>query len=257
MPTPNVKTLSQINSTTYADVIGLQLGLDRLPGESSTDYVKRMETAGHLLRNHPYEGAVNEINLQLGFTPQPYIHIEMVNPTVMNISIAGIVIGVAPIIPLLTFDQDNVWKWRLLSEVVADINTITPATLLVDDGPAMQIARQTNNLWAFSEEIGGSQFQLKNSGIVVGSEFFNSEVPPYILRQDGLITFHGAPPGGLKITYNYIAKSYDIVGSPVALIGFTDPEFASVAATGVSNLAYQVKEFLQTIMLQDRSYWAK
>lgn len=257
MPNPNVKVLSKINSTTYADIIGLQFGLDRLPGETAENYVKRMETASHLKRAHPYEGALNEINLQLGFIPKPYIHIEMSIPTVMNISIAGVVIGVAPTIPLLTFDLDNVWNWRSMSDVVADIDKVVPATLLVPDGPALQLARQSNNLWAFSEEVTANQFQLKNNGILVGSEYFNQNVPPYILREDGLITFHDAPPAGLKITYNYIVTSYDIVGSPVALIGFTDPEFPTVAATGISNLAYQVREFLQTIMLQDRSYWSR
>lgn len=257
MPIPNVNTVSQVNSTTYSDVIGLQLGLDRLPGETAERYVKRLEAAGHLRREHPYEGAINEINLRLGFAPQSYINVALSTPVTINVSIAGVVIGIAPIIPLLTFDMDNVWNWRQLSDVVADINLVVPATLLVDDGPALQLARQTNNLWAFSEQVNATQFQLAHTQITVGSEYFNQTVPPYILRQDGLLTFQGAPPNNLEITYNYLVSPYNIVGSPVALIGFTDPEFPSVAATGVSNLAYQVREFLQTIMLQDRSYWAR
>lgn len=257
MPKSNVNTLNKINSTTYADVVGLQVGLDRLPGETAESYIKRLEAAGHLRREHPYEGSLNEINLQLGFQPEVYIHLKSIGSAILSISIAGIVIGATPVIPLLTFDLDNVWQWRKLSEVVADINQITPAVLMVPDGPALQLARQTNNLWAFSEDADATQIQLKNTNIQVGTEYFNQAVPAYTLRPDGLLTFRGAPPSKLKITYNYIVSPYDVVGSPVAMIGFTDPEFAQVAATGVSNLAYQVKEFLQTVMLQDRSYWAR
>lgn len=253
---PNITQIQVSNSTSYADVLGLQIGLDRLQGETTPTYLKRLEAAVRLRREHPYEGALNEVSLQLGFAPAPYISLNVAAGIVITSSIAGITVGSHPTVPLLSFDNDTMWKWRMLSDVVSDLNLYVQATLLVADGPAMQIARQTNSLWSFSESVAGVQTQLLNTGIIVGSELFNQSVPSYTLTSNGLITFSVEPNSGTEITYNHISAPYDLVGSPVSMIGFTDPEFASVAAMSNSALAYQVREFIQAIMLIDRSYWA-
>lgn len=250
-------TGSQItNSTTYADILGLQLGLQRLQGELSRDYIKRLEAAAALRRDHPYEGALNAINLQLGMTPARYINIQLEANQVMTVSMAGITIGNNPTIPLLTFDADSMWTFRMLSDVVSDINNIVIATLLVTDSPAFQLARQSNSLWSFAESVSGIQSNLLHSGIQQSSVIFNQSVPGYTLTSDGLLTFISEPPSNTLITYNYIVTPYDIVGSPTALIGFTDPDFANVAVTNTGVVAYQVSEFIQSIMNVDRSYWA-
>lgn len=256
---PNITQIQEVNSTTYADTIGLQFGLPRLLGETATQYVKRLEFAANLTRTAPYPGALNNINLSLGLEPAPYINLQLTDPStgpyVVTSSIAGIVINNTTV-PLLTFDQDTMWDWQMLSEVVANINFIpnVTATLLVPDGPAFQIARQTNSLWSFAEEVTGIQYQLKFSGVVAGSVLFDQNVPPYTLT-GSLLTFSSEPPAGTHITYNYIIGPYNLVGSPVALIGLTDPEFASVAETSNGVLAYQVSEFVQNIMGTDLSYW--
>lgn len=259
--TPNIPHLQIANSTTYSDLLGLQLGLPRLLGETTNTYVKRLEFAAALSRKHPYQGALSEINLQLGVEPTQYINVQMGADQIISASIAGVVIGNIPstqtTIPLLEFDADTMWNWRLLSAVVADINKIVPATLLVADGPAFQISRQTNSLWSFAESISGVHVQLKFSGVQVGSESFNQIVPSYSLSEDGQLVFDIEPPSNLTITYNYIIAPYNLVGAPVALIGFLDPEFASVAETPNSALAYQLREFIQSIMKIDRSYWAE
>ncbi len=258
--TPNIPNLQISNSTSYADLLGLQLGLPRLQGETTNAYVKRLEFAAHLRRTHPYEGALNEINLQLGVEPATYINVELGANTIISCSIAGIVLDNDPsakvTIPLLEFDNDTMWDWRLLSDIVLDLNDYVPATLLVADGPAFQLARQSNSLWSFAEAVSGVQSKLKYSGIQVGSEMFNQTVPTYTLTEDGELLFSAEPPSSLTITYNYISTPYALVGSPVALIGFLDPEFSSVAVTSGSALAYQLREFIQQVMLTDRSYWA-
>jgi hypothetical protein len=256
--TPNVPQLTQTNSTTYADLIGLQLGLPRLLGETADQYIKRLEFATQLTRTAPYPGAVNQINLALGLKPGQYISLQFTSiPQVVTVSIAGVTIGNNPIIPLLTVDPDTMWDWQMLSQVVSGINELSGVTaaLLVTDGPALQLARQTNSLWAFSENITGIQYQLQNEGVVVGSELFNQNIPTYTLTTGGLITFSAEPQSGTQITYNYIVSPYNLVGSPAALIGLTDPEFASVAETSNGVLAYQVSEFVQNIMGTDLSYW--
>jgi hypothetical protein len=258
LPPPQPSSSSQVaNSTTYIDLLGLQLGLIRIPGESAINYLKRLEAASVLRRDHPYEGALNEINLQLGLAPSKYINIQLPVDTVVKASIAGVIIGTHPIIPLVQFDTDSMWNFRMLSDVVVDINKLVPATLLVADGPAFQIARQTNSIWSFSESISSNPTRLLQTGIQVGSEVFNQSVPPYTLTSDGLIKFTTDPDGGTEITYNYVVTPYNLVGAPVSMIGFTDPEFASVATTTGNVLSYQVSEFLQAIMTADRSYWTE
>lgn len=256
---PNVTQIQLTNSTTYADTLGLQLGLPRILGETADQYLKRLEFAANLTRTAPYPGAVNEINLRLGVTPAAYISLTLPDsvPTVVTISIAGITIGSNPIIPLLTFASDAVWEWKLLSDIVSSINSIpfVTATLLVDDGPALQLARQSNSLWSFSETVSGIQTTLKYTGIQVGTEMFNQPTSSYTLTESGSLIFESEPQLGTNITYNYIVNPYNLVGSPVALIGLTDPEFTSVAETRDGVLAYQVSEFVQNIMSTDLSYW--
>lgn len=254
---PNVTQIQQSNSTTYADLVGLLLGLPRILGETSSQYIKRLEFASNLLRTHPYQGALNEINLRLGTEPVEYISLSLPPNTIVTSSIAGITVGSNPVIPILTFDNDTMWNWRTLSQIVTSLNSITNvnATLLVADGPALQLARQTNSLWSFSESISGTRVQLTHTGIQVGSELFNQTVSSYTLTSDGLLVFSVEPQSGTEITYNYITNPYSLVGSPVALIGLTDPEFANVAETNTGILAYQVSEFVQAIMKTDLSYW--
>jgi len=260
----NITQIQGVNSTTYADTVGIQIGLPRLPNETATQYIKRLEAAVRLRRDAPYEGVLNEINLQLGFEPANYISITSADTTtVVSVSIAGVLLtgsSISSLIPLLNFGLDNVWEFRMLSDVVKDINNLNAgyvATLLVPDGPAIQLCRQTNSLWSFSEPITGIHTQLLHTGIQVGSELFSGVVPSYTLNDNGLLIFSSAPDSAAMITYNYHVWPYSLVGAPTALIGFTDPEFPAVAATPNSVLAYQVREFIQTIMLEDRSYWAR
>lgn len=259
--TPNITQLQESNSSTYVDLIGVQVGLPRLTGETALQYIKRLEFAVNIIRTHPYAGSLDEVNLQLGVEPALYISLNLPANTIVTASIAGVTVGSNPTVPLLTFDLDTTWNWRMLSDVVNDLNTVAPgiAALLVPDGPAFQIARQTNSIYSFGESISsvGLQTQLLHSGVQVGSEKFNQVVPPYTLTIKGILTFSSLPPSGVTITYNYIVTPYSLVGAPVALIGLTDPEFASMAQTPQGVIAYQVSEFVQAIMAEDRSYWSE
>src|SRR5271156_3024434 len=66
MPPTTITTITQTNSTTYADEVGIQIGLPRLPGETSEAYVKRLNTATRVDTSQDYIGLLNEITLQLG-----------------------------------------------------------------------------------------------------------------------------------------------------------------------------------------------
>jgi hypothetical protein len=118
---------------------------------------------------------VNEIALQLGLKVVPGITVSStdINATISsNISGVTLVSGNTTInIPLVTIDPDDVWSWRLLSNITADINTHSPlftATLLTSDGPALQLVQQGNVSNVVAEQVTGGRMILDNPGVIVG-----------------------------------------------------------------------------------------
>jgi hypothetical protein len=194
-----------VNSTSYADVAGMPFGLDRLPGETSDQYLDRLARASVETRTHVYEGLVSELAFQLGLLTQPGIRITGPADTTISCDLCGLALvegATSLLCPLETLDEDEAWSWKSLSSIVTLINAsnLWQAQLLVPDGPAVQLCRQTN------------------AGV-------------------------GMP--------------YECVVSEVGLIGFLEPSLPTIAATPTGGLAYQVREFLQTINQIDRSYWSR
>lgn len=259
-----VNDLQKFNSTSYADVLGVQFGLPRLPGESTTAYVVRLSQATSNKRDHSLPGMVNQISLSLGLSMSPFITIASNDITaVVNVGPGGVVLtstsGTATI-PVVTVGKDNVWVWNTLSNIVASINltSVFTATLLVPDAPALQLAPQKNNFYQLNEIVVGAQVKLDKTGIVVGTEYFNNvNIPNYVLTSDGTLSFAWQPPDNLTISYQYKVWPYDIVGSAVGLIDMLDPSFLTIAQAADGALVHQVQEIVQAIMAIDRSYWAK
>jgi hypothetical protein len=211
----HITDLRTFNSTTYADILGLQLGIDRLPGERSVDYLHRLTEAASLRRDHTPEGTLSEIAIRLGLGLTPAISITSSDPNATvkcNMSEVTLISnGVTVTCPIVTIDEDEFWTWKKLSDVVEAINlagTTYEAKLLVRDAPALQIASQSNV--AYNED------------------------------QSTTITW-----------------PFEIVTSEVGLVSLVDPGLAGIAVSTEGNLAYQLREVLQTIMAEDRSYWTK
>ena len=61
--------ITQVNSTTYTDVAGLYAGLDRFPGETSDQFMRRVQQASALNQGANYEGLLNQLNLLFGLSP--------------------------------------------------------------------------------------------------------------------------------------------------------------------------------------------
>src|SRR5271157_4348365 len=162
MAPTTITTITQTNSTTYADEVGVLIGLSRLPGETSEAYVKRLNNATRIDTSQDYVGLLNEITLQLGLGIGYVISLTSVsgNPLLVNIALNGIVLQdsvtlVSQTIPVVLVDIDDAWTWYLLSNVVSSINagTIATASLLGADGPTIKIARQSNQLTVLAQPI--------------------------------------------------------------------------------------------------------
>lgn len=144
-----VSNLQRINSTSYADVVGLYLGIERLPGEETPVYLDRLALAACSKRDTTYEGLVNELCFQLGLEVRPVI--ELTGVGTLTAGIGGLAIQTGDgyfLTPLVKFDADNVWRWRKLSDLVADLNAIPgiTATLLGEDAYSIQLCKQAVSL---------------------------------------------------------------------------------------------------------------
>jgi hypothetical protein len=261
-----VNTITQTNSTTYADELGVLIGLSRLPGETSESYVKRLKTATRVDTSQDYVGLLNEITLQLGLSVRKLISLtsNTGNPLTVVSALTGIVLTdtitqATQTVPIVIVDIDDAWTWLLLSNVVASINagTVATANLLSSDGPTIQLAKQSNTLTIIAQPISGQNVDLGFTGILVGSELFNVPVPTYTINTDGTIVFSSPVPQGTLITYKRLVWPYSLIGGDVSIISLLDPAVFQMAQGPNGTIVYQILEATQTIVQQDLSYWAK
>lgn len=261
-----IRQITQTNSTTYADELGVLIGLSRLPGESSESYVKRLKTATRVDTSQDYVGLLNELTLQLGLQISKLISLTSNTSNSLTVvsALTGIVLTdtvtlATQTIPILTIDIDDAWSWRQLSDVVGEINTGTVATasLLVTDGPTIQLAKQSNTLTIIAQEISGQNVDLGFTGILIGSELFNVAVPPYTLDINGKMIFAAPVPDGTQITYKRLVWPYNLIGGDVSIVSLLDPAVKTMAQGPNGTIVYQIREVVQSIVSQDQSYWAK
>jgi hypothetical protein len=251
------------NSTSYVDVVALQLGLQRLPSETADTFLDRLYAAANNTRDHSFQGTVDQLAFELGLTVSVGVNITCYDPTVLiQVSFAQISITQGSntiVIPFLTIAPDNYWTWRMLSDVVADINSKTPceATLLCEDGLAWQLANQSSLNIAVAKNVTAQQVQLDHSGIIVGSERFNATVPAYTLSSAGLLVFSSNPPANTQITYVYNLSPFQLAVSQVGAFSFMDPSLPTYAAGPNGGLVHQLQEYIQAIMSVDQSYWGQ
>jgi hypothetical protein len=261
-PAATLSQLTPVNSTTYIDLVGVMLGLARKTGETADRFALRLQDAARSDRSGTYVGILNELRLRLGIEFQAAIPIAATAPFALTCSIAGIRLSNSAATyeaPLLEVDPDNVWVWRMLSQVAADINAFPgfTASLAVADAPALTLARQSNTLLATGEAISGNIVLLQNSGLVQGSELFSTRVPTYHYGVDGAtLYFDQIVPAGATITYQYRLTPYSLITCPVAILSLADPNLAMVSVTAGNQLVYQAREFIQAVANVDCSYWA-
>jgi hypothetical protein len=256
--------INPYNSTTYVDMLGIEVGLTRLQGETSTSFLRRIALEGISTKDHTYATTLQRIAIELGLSIKNGITISSTVPLVITSNIAGLAIpsitlpsGKPFVSPLLTIADDNVWIWRFLSDVVRDLNTLdgVSATLNVPDAPALQLAKQTNYLWS-TEAISSNIQALKHTNIQWDTITFNNTTPSYSTNSN-IISFSSQPLPNTNAYYSYIANPFDMVTCDAGIISLLDPGFSSVATRDGSVLTQQVKEVLQDIMTTDRSYWGK
>jgi hypothetical protein len=256
---PNTTDLQIVNSLTYADVAGLQFGLPRLPGEETPTYVERLYHAAISRRDHGYEGMLDSLVLEFGLHQTVAGQISNIaRDTTMAIAPGRLLLN-GTTIPTVTLDGDHYLAWRTLGDIFADINAVPgfSAVLQADAGlPAMQLARQGNVFTVINEPVGSGDHTFAHVGVIAGSLRFNIPASGWAMNDD-VLTFTGTIPAGLVVSYQYRANPFDVVISEVGLFSLADPSLGQVAVGDDSVLAYQVREFIQAVMMTDRSYWSK
>ena len=259
-----------VNSTTYIDLLGILAGLERMSGESSDEFAARISKASVVSRGADYIGLMDELALQFGLNLRELISVERVavNETDQDLT-CDITVDLAGVrvtwngelkvsSPLMILGPEDFWEWRRLSDVATDLAAIPglQAKLLVDDGPAFQLVRQSNVLTAIGEAIDGTTVRLAHGGLVMGSEWFNQPIPKYAIQSDSVLSFTSPMLPGTRVTYKYRVWPYSLIGSPVFIMSLLDPNLGTLAVTPEGKLVYQMREFLQELVGKDRSYWA-
>jgi hypothetical protein len=255
--------LAPANSTTYIDLLGLLVGLSRMRGETSSAFSQRVRQATVLDRSASYIGILNECLLQFGLTLMPAIALTgpadlTIQADLMGVHLDSETADLHYTTPLVTVDLDNFWVWRALSDVVQDLAAQAgcTATLLVPDGPAFQIARQSNTILAVAEAIDGQTVRLANTGFLPGTESFSNPVGPYSVEENSILSFQSPVPPNTTVTYQFRVSPYALLTSPVFLMNMRDPQLSTLAVGPNGQLVYQCQEFVQDLVSQDASYWA-
>lgn len=260
-----VNVVTETNSTTYADELGVLIGLSRLPGEDAESYVKRLKTATKVDTSQDYVGLLNEITLQLGLSVSNMISLTSYtgNPLTVVCALTGIVLTdtitqATQTIPIVLVDIDNAWTWYLLSDIVVAVNSgsVATASLLVADGPTTRLAKQSNILTVIAQPITGQNVNLRYTGIIQSSIVFNISVPSYTMNINGTLIFSSPLPAGVQITYQRLVWPYSIIGGDVGILSLLDPAVQTMAQGNNGTIVYQVLEAVQTIVGEDLSYWA-
>lgn len=261
---PTTTQLQVANSTTYADVVGLQLGLPRFQGETSTRYMARLYAATAKRRDLSYEGLQDELTLQLGLDQWVGIRVTSTNlQAIVTVGLGTVTVTLgltSVLIPTVIMAADNYWEWRRLSDVVADLNQISGITaeLAGPDGPALTLVRQSNLYTVVGEAVTSVETQLAHTNLVPDSLVFQQPSAEAFNLDPitGKLSLGAPPVSGQSVSYQYLVLPCLLVVSDVGLFSLQDAGLATVGVSSSNVLAYQLREVLQTIMQQDPSYWA-
>jgi hypothetical protein len=75
--------LQPYNSVSYVDVVALQLGLQRLPSEPADTFLDRLYQAASNVRDHTFQGTIDQIAFELGLQVQVGMTISCFDPTIL------------------------------------------------------------------------------------------------------------------------------------------------------------------------------
>ncbi len=252
--------LQQVNSTTYVDLLGVMVGLERLLGETSDSFIERVLLAAKSNRSSEYIGVINELNLQFGTKLYHCLAVSGSSPFEFRSS--GIKVYVQQedtnySTPLFVVEPDGYIIWKTIGQVAEEISQNTDLHVdVLQDAPALQLVRQSNVFRQVSEDISGSTIRLQKPYAIPGSEVFTGNVSLYEYKTTSLITFESPVDSG-TISYKYRVCPYRAVASPVSALSMTDPDFQEFASGPDNQLTFQARSALQAVSKVDRSYWTK
>lgn len=250
--------LRPVNSTSYVDMLGILVGIDRLPSEAAAPYLERLERAVASSRGADYQGLLDQLAISLNLPQFPALRVSANASFDLAVSFGCLAIGNHQIL-LLSLTSDDFWSWKKISDVAGEIRALGyDCQQLGPDGPSLMLARQANSSLVSAEEIAGTNVRLSRGRLVDGSLSFNLPVPEYQLGSDGCsLHFLSALPDGCQATYRFRVCPYTVVGSPVSALSLADPSVRQFTAGSNGRTIYQVREYLQEVLRRDRSYWGK
>jgi hypothetical protein len=254
-------TIQQVNSNSYADLLGLYVGLPRFLGESNNVYLQRLYEFSGYSEDITLVGVLDQINIALGLQLTQSISITSTDTYFTIMYSPGLFTlvnqaGTVYTYQTVTMAPDTYWVWNTYSDLVAFINTIEnyTAALIGSDGSCRCLVKQTNSFTALNEPVTSSVYTFQNPNALVNTLVFNVAVPSYTVTNN-IITFSANVPSNLTVSYQYQIVPYDMVSGEANILSLTDPTLATVGLNASNYPAYQLLEAIQEIMSQDLSYW--
>jgi hypothetical protein len=255
-----LKDLQKVNSTTYVDLVGVMVGLERSVGETSDVFLERVLLAAKSNRSSEYIGLLNELNLQFGTKLYHCMSVSGASPFEFRVSGTKVYVrqdDASFDTPLFVIEPDGYVVWKTLSQVAEELEENTDVSCdVLTDAPAIHLVRQSNIFRQVNEEISGTTIRLQKSNAIPGSEVFAGQIPFYEYLTTSVLKME-TPVSYGTVSYQYRICPYKVVGSPINILSMTDPDFY-VYATGPQNqLSFQALSAVHSLAKVDRSYWTK
>jgi len=253
-----IQEFETVNSLTYVDLLGVLVGLERLPGERSDQFYERILSAARLERSSTYVGLLNEINLRLGL--KLFHCLEISGDKVFEFTVTD---SRARVVTddgqwesqLFVVEPDGYVSWRTLDDIAQELSESGLSVKVLTPGPALWLARQSNVFRQVNEPITGIRHRLAKAYPIPSSLVLTGTPETYTFLNQLVIEFPSPVRENATASYLYRVCPYRAVGSKVRLMSPLDPSFTDYALTRDRKLTYQARELVSELARIDQSFW--
>lgn len=260
--------LTASSSLTYADMLGLLCGLERLDGEPSDRFLERILRLSREDRTLSWNSAVIELSVRLDVPLYPACRMSFDVPAEVQIGWSGLRISTPdgnvlvqqPMIEAAESGTIRLVPFRRWIEAVSAVGVIFAEWNVDPDAPAAHALRQSSRRW-WDVELAEMSTLLPGGEFIDPSSFlFDGRTPEYELSQSVSswnLTLSGSPRLPLRVRYSSLSNPFQMVASPVVLASGADGEFFRAALAGGNPMPEQILCILRELLERDRSYWAR
>lgn len=284
------KTPSTRNILTKMDDLGYFASLERLEGESLTNFQHRLKTVYTKMANSSLQGLVDAITRELSLGHENLITVRSdrdlkldIGPEIISISGAS----QYDTVDIIDVDIDGYWNFPTIGKVVSGLNNVSGIVASSTSNfvglPAALLEEQSSYIEELNEIVPPStSFRLGyylngmmlQGTVLSGSIFFTDDVT-FAKQVSGTpmadgewsvdtninaITSYSLPPGPVRLVYTYniltSGRSMNLVGNGAKVINLFHSDVQSMLFLN-SGIGATGQDFIDELRNRDRSFWGK